>query len=226
MKTIQIAIDGPAGSGKSTIAKLVAKAFNFTHIDTGAMYRAITLKAMRLNIDLANEDAFDFIDQTRFDYKDDHLFMDGVDISQEIRTREVSNQVSLVSSHLSVREKTVKRQQRIAKGLNVVMDGRDIGYNVLPNADFKFYLTANVETRARRRYKENIERGIHSTLDELQKEIAARDDFDSSRIHSPLKPADDATIIDTSDMTIEEVIEAIKVKVREDETIWNLKSEK
>ncbi|MFU8786916.1 MAG: (d)CMP kinase [Candidatus Izemoplasmataceae bacterium] len=218
MKNIQIAIDGPAGSGKSTIAKLVAKAFEYTHIDTGAMYRAITLKAMRLNIDLSNEDAFDFIDQTRFDYKDGILYMDDEDVSKEIRTREVSNNVSLVSSHFIVRDKTVKRQQEISKNLNVVMDGRDIGYNVLPNADFKFYLTANVETRARRRYKENLERGIHSTLKELQTEISSRDAFDSSRVHSPLKPADDAIIIDTSDMSIEEVIETIKVKVREDDS--------
>ena len=221
MKNIQIAIDGPAGSGKSTIAKLVAKAFNYTHIDTGAMYRAITLKAMRLNIDLSNEDAFDFIDQTRFDYKDGNLYMDNVDVSTEIRSREVSNNVSLVSSHFIVRDKTVKRQQELSKNLNVVMDGRDIGYNVLPQADYKFYLTANVETRARRRFKENLERGIHSTLKELQTEIATRDAFDSSRVHSPLKPADDAIIIDTSDMSIEDVIETIKAKVREDEKYGN-----
>ncbi len=220
MKSIQIAIDGPAGAGKSTIAKLVAKAFNFVYIDTGAMYRAITLKAMRMNIDLDDENAFDFIDQTRFDYKDGELYMDKENVKDSIRTREVSNNVSLVSSHFTVRAKTVQRQQQLSKDLDVVMDGRDIGYKVLPNATFKFFLTANVQTRAERRYKENLKRNIHSSLDDLKDEIIARDYFDSHRKHSPLKPADDAIIIDTSEMSIDEVIETIKAKVREDEAIW------
>jgi cytidylate kinase len=220
MNQIQIAIDGPAGAGKSTIAKLVAKAFNFVYIDTGAMYRAVTLKAMRLGINLDDDTAFDFIDDTTFEYHDGNLYMDGEDVSDHIRTREVSNNVSLVSSHLTVRNKTVKIQQELSKNLNVVMDGRDIGYNVLPNATFKFFLTANVETRAKRRHKENLERNIHTSLEDIKKEIIARDHFDTNRIHTPLKAAEDAIIIDTSDMSIDEVIETIKAKVREDETIW------
>ncbi len=217
MKTVQIAIDGPAGAGKSTIAKRVAKAFNYIYIDTGAMYRAITLKAMRLNVNLDDPNEFDFIDSTKFKYDEGNLILDNEDVGQLIRSREVSNNVSLVSSHLTVRNKTVKRQQELAKNINVVMDGRDIGTNVLINADFKFFLTASVQTRARRRYKENLERGIHSTLEDLQREIEARDKFDTSREHSPLKAAEDAIIIDTSDMTIDEVVSTIKRKVREDE---------
>jgi len=186
METTQIAIDGPAGAGKSTIAKLVAKSFGFVYIDTGAMYRAITLKAMRMNIELADENAFDFIDQTRFDYKDGELIMDGENVSHLIRTHTISNNVSLVSSHYTVRHKTVHRQRVLATNKNVVMDGRDIGYNVLPDADFKFFLTADVQTRAKRRYKEDLERGFKSSLDALEKEIVARDHFDTNREHSPL----------------------------------------
>ncbi len=216
MSTIQIAIDGPAGAGKSTIAKLVAQLFDFTYIDTGAMYRAITLKAMQLNVELNDEDAFDFLDQTSFDYKDGVLFMDGNDVSKAIRSREVSNNVSLVSSHANVRKILVDRQRLIANDKSVVMDGRDIGYNVLPTADFKFYLTANVETRARRRFLENAQNGIHIPLEDLKREIIARDDFDSNRAITPLKPADDAIIIDTSDMPIEDVVKTIETKVREE----------
>ena len=217
MKTVQIAIDGPAGAGKSTIAKRISECLNYVYIDTGAMYRAITLKAIELELNLNDPDSFDFIDSTTFEYREGRLFMDGEDVSERIRSREISNNVSLVSSHLSVREKTVIRQQKIAKDINVVMDGRDIGTNVLVNADYKFFLTASVKTRARRRYKENLERGIMSTLEDLQREIEARDKFDTSREHSPLRAADDAIIIDTSDMNIDQVVNIIKRKVREDE---------
>ena len=217
MKTVQIAIDGPAGAGKSTIAKRISECLNYVYIDTGAMYRAITLKAIELELNLNDPNSFDFIDSITFEYRDGRLFMDGEDVSERIRSREISNNVSLVSSHLSVRRKTVKRQQKIAKDINVVMDGRDIGTNVLVNADYKFFLTASVKTRARRRYKENLERGIMSTLEDLQREIEARDKFDTSREHSPLRAADDAIIIDTSDMNIDQVVNIIKRKVREDE---------
>ncbi len=217
MSRTQIAIDGPAGAGKSTIAKLVAQLFDFTYIDTGAMYRAITLKAMQQNVELNDEDAFDFLDQTTFDYKDGVLFMDNEDVSKAIRSREVSNNVSLVSSHKSIRLTLVDRQQKIAENKSVVMDGRDIGYNVLPNADYKFYLTANVETRAKRRFLENAQNGIHIPLEDLKKEIMARDDFDTNRAITPLKPAEDAIIIDTSDMPIEDVVKTIEAKVREED---------
>lgn len=217
MRTVQIAIDGPAGAGKSTIAKRVAAAFGFVYIDTGAMYRAITLKATRLQIDLADESLFTFIDDTQFEYHDGELFMDNENVNQLIRTREISNQVSLVSAHFEVRRRTVERQRALAQNTSVVMDGRDIGYHVLPDATFKFFLTADVQTRAKRRYQENRARGIFTKIQELEQEIKARDAFDSSREHSPLRPAEDAIVIDTSAMSIEDVVEMIKAKVREDE---------
>ncbi len=217
MSTVQIAIDGPAGAGKSTIAKRLADLFEYTHIDTGAMYRAITLKAMRLNVELNDEDAFDFLDQTTFDYKDGVLFMDTKDVSKDIRSREVSNNVSLVSSHQRVRCTLVKYQQDLAANLDVVMDGRDIGYNVLPKATYKFFLTADVATRAKRRFLENANNNIHIPLEDLRNEIMARDAYDSNRIHSPLKPAKDAIIIDTSAMEIDDVVKTIEAKVREED---------
>lgn len=217
MKYIQIAIDGPAGAGKSTIAKLVAKELDFTYIDTGAMYRAITLKAIENNIDLNDESQFDFVYKTNYEFKNGHLFIDGMDISTKIRNHIVSNNVSLVSSYLTVRNELVKVQQEMAKSNNIVMDGRDIGYIVLPNADFKFFLTASIEERARRRMLDNEKRGISTDLERLKSEIARRDYLDTTREHSPLKPADDAVIIDTSHLSIDEVVSSITLRIREEE---------
>ena len=215
MKHIQIAVDGPAGAGKSTIAKLLAKELNYTYIDTGAMYRAITLKAIENDIDINIETKFDFIYKTNFQFKKDNLFMDSVNVSQRVRKNDVSNNVSQVSSYLSVREKLVSVQQAMAKNENIVMDGRDIGYKVLPNADFKFFLTASIEERAERRHKDNLEREIESDINLLRTEIARRDYLDTTREHSPLKPADDAIIIDTSHLTIDEVVTLITLRIRE-----------
>lgn len=215
MRYIQIAIDGPAGAGKSTIAKLIAKNLNYVYIDTGAMYRAITLKALQLQINLQDEDAFKEILDTKFEFIDGHLFMDDEDVSDQIRTHKVSNNVSLVSSYFSVREQCVKIQREIASTNNIVMDGRDIGYKVLPNADFKFFLTASIEERALRRYKDNQARGIKSDFEILKEKIAMRDHLDSTRKHSPLKPADDAIIIDTSALTIEQVVDKITNTIKE-----------
>jgi cytidylate kinase len=141
--------------------------------------------------------------------------MDGIDVSELVRTNDVSNNVSKVSSYYSVRERLVRRQQEMAKKHNVVMDGRDIGYKVLPQANFKFFLTASIEERAERRLKDNQRRGITSNLETLKTEIARRDYLDTTRKHSPLKPAEDATIVDTSHMTIEEVVSFITLRIRE-----------
>lgn len=212
----QIAIDGPAGAGKSTIAKLIADKLQYTHIDTGSMYRAITLKAKRLGISLEDESMFTFVDDTVFQFVDSKLHMDGKDVSDAIRKTDVSNNVSIVASHLYVRERLVAIQYNMAQVDNVVMDGRDIGYNVLPNAPYKFFLTASIETRALRRFKDNEKRGIERDLHLIEKEIVRRDNFDQTRKHSPLKPAEDAEIIDTSDLTIVEVVALITGKIREE----------
>jgi len=213
---IQIAIDGPAGAGKSTIAKLIADKLNYTHIDTGSMYRAITLKAIILNIDLADENSYGFVDDTTFKSINNEIYMDGKNVSSEIRGNDVSNNVSLVSSHLYVRERLVKAQYDMAQNFNIVMDGRDIGYNVLPDATYKFFLTASIETRAKRRHMDNLNRGIKSDVERLQKEIKRRDHLDQTRKHSPLKPAEDAEIIDTSDLSIDQVVNLITGKIREE----------
>lgn len=216
MNYIQIAIDGPAGAGKSTIAKLIADKLNYTHIDTGSMYRAITLKAISLNIDLADESLYKFVDDTTFEFINNDIYMDGKNVSKEIRGNDVSNNVSLVSSHLFVRERLVKAQYDMAQNYNIVMDGRDIGYKVLPNAKYKFFLTASIETRAKRRHMDNLNRGIKSNIETLKKEIKRRDHLDQTRKHSPLKPAEDAEIIDTSDLTIDQVVNLITGKIREE----------
>jgi cytidylate kinase len=217
MPHTQIAIDGPAGAGKSTIAKLVASELGFIYIDTGAMYRAITLKALRLKIDLTDEEAFAFVYETNFSFKDGTLFMDGEDVSKAIREDDVSKNVSLVASYISVRKELVKIQQMLADDKDVVMDGRDIGYHVLPNAEYKYYLTASIEKRAERRFHDNLSRGIQSDMDTIKEEIKRRDHFDSNREYTPLKKADDAKVIDTSHLAIDEVVGLIIQNVREEE---------
>jgi cytidylate kinase len=211
----QVALDGPAASGKSTIAERTAKALGYTFIDTGAMYRAATLKAMRLGIDLADEGAFGFLEETTFDFVDGRILMDDEDVSEAVRTTAVSNNVSLVSSHLLVRTHLVRIQQEMAKHRNIVMDGRDIGTKVLPDADVKIFLTASIEERARRRHHDNQNRGIASDLAALKEEIARRDRFDTTRKHSPLTPADDAIVLDTSHLTIDQVVARITEIIRE-----------
>ena len=217
MNYIQIAIDGPAGAGKSTIAKLIAEHLNYIYIDSGAMYRAITLKALNLGIDLEDEQKYDFVKNTEFKFLEGILFMDGEDVSHDIRENVVSNNVSLVSSYFFVREELVMAQQILAKNHNVVMDGRDIGYKVLPDAKYKFYLTASIKKRAERRNLDNQERKIESNLEVIEKEIERRDFLDTTRKYSPLKAADDAVIIDTSDLAIDQVVKLITDKIMEDE---------
>lgn len=206
----QIAIDGPAGSGKSTIARGVSKRLKFEHIDTGAMYRAVTLKALKLNINLENEEEFEFLKDTKIDFVNQKIFLDGENVTKKIRTIKVTNNVSLVSKYGYVRTVLVSLQQNLAKSKNVIMDGRDIGTVVLPNANLKIFLTATVEERARRRMNERLLEGLEvGSFEETIQEIAARDLKDSTRLISPLKIAEDAIVIDSSNLSVEDVIEKI-----------------
>lgn len=215
MPPIQIAIDGPAGAGKSTIAKALAKRLNIMHLDTGAMYRAVTVKALELGIDLADEAAFDFIDSTDFYFQDGELILDNVNIEKKIRSPLTSQHVSLVASHKYVRDALVSRQQAIALKHDVVMDGRDIGTVVLPDAPFKFFLTADPVTRAKRRMKDMLKSGESVSLEQLVNDIKTRDDYDSNRMHNPLKKAPDAIEIDTKDYSIAALVEKLYTMVKE-----------
>ena len=209
MRYYALAIDGPAGAGKSSVAKMLAAKLKYTYIDTGAMYRAITYKALELKIDISNPNEFDFIDKTIMEFKNDILYLDGEDVTFKIRSNDVSNNVSVVASHIPVRNKLVFLQQKIALDRNVVMDGRDIGTVVLPNADLKIYMSASVEERARRRFEENVSLGIDTDYQKLIIEIKRRDKIDSSRSYNPLKQANDAIFLDTSHLDIHEVANKI-----------------
>lgn len=215
----QIAIDGPAGAGKSTIAKTLSKELGYVYIDTGAMYRTIALYCLKQQADLQDEDAVSalcreaaidirYIDGTQ------HMFLGEEDVSEEIRTEEVSAAASKVSQYPEVRAELVKMQQALAEQYDVVMDGRDIGTCVLPNADTKIFLTASVDVRAERRYKEYLAKGIPCDLEEIKRDIAERDHNDMTREHSPLKKAEDAIEVDTSDLSIPEVVETIRELIR------------
>ncbi len=209
-----IAIDGPAGAGKSTIAKKVAEKLGFVYIDTGAMYRAMAFYYMNKGISVENKEAviaeFDNIDISLKHVEGiQHIFLNGEDVSGLIRTPEVGENASKVSAIAEVRAKLVALQQAIAKTINVVMDGRDIGSVVLPDAELKIYLTASVKVRALRRYKERIEKGEEADLAEIEKEIEERDYRDMHRDASPLICVPDAVVVDTSDLNIDEVMDKI-----------------
>lgn len=224
----RIAIDGPAGAGKSTISKKVAEILGFEYIDTGAMYRAVTLKALALNINLHDEEEYKFLEETRIDFRNQRLFLDDKDVSDEIRSLEVSNNVSLVSSFGYVREKMVSLQRELAKDKNVIMDGRDIGTVVLPDAELKIFLNADITERARRRLKERLENNLPTqTLEETIEEIKERDRKDSNREISPLQKAADAIEIDTSKLNVDEVVEEIiKLVVERGYKMENLEKDK
>lgn len=216
---LQVAIDGPASAGKSTVAKLVAKQFNYVYCDTGAMYRAITLKALQAGVSLDNVDEISKIvksSKITFAPSNDgqRVFIDGDEITQEIRQEDVTNSVSAVAAIADVRKELSDQQKQIALNGGIVMDGRDIGSTVLPDAEVKIFLVASVEERAQRRYKENIQKGINTPLDELQLEIEARDYKDSHRKISPLTKAKDAIEIDTTSLSIEEVVSEIAKVVK------------
>ena len=209
---INIAIDGPGAAGKSTIAKCLAKKLNYVHLDTGAMYRSTAYKALQNHISLEDEEAVcEMLEHTKIQLlTDGSIFLDGEDISDKIRTNEISLAASLVSKLANVRRMLVARQQEMAKEKGFIMDGRDIGTVVLTNAEVKIYMTATPMARAKRRYDQNIAKNIPTgSIEEIAKEIAERDLQDMTRANSPLKKADDAVEIDTSDMSIEEVTERI-----------------
>lgn len=210
MKKITIAIDGPAASGKSTVAKEVAKALDYIYIDSGAMYRALTLKALRSNIDVNDEEAL--VQMTKdadIIIKNQKIYLDDEDVSEAIRGLSVTNNVSTVCSYQGVREEMVNLQKKYGSAEGIIMDGRDIGTTVFPNAELKIFQTASAEVRAKRRYDENIKKGIKCNLEVLTKEIELRDFKDSTREISPLRKADDAILLDTSNLTLEEVVNTI-----------------
>ncbi len=213
MKKLVVAIDGPAGAGKSTVAKLAAKELGYTYIDTGAMYRAVAWKTLQRKADVTDALILGVVKDidVRLAYKDGvtQVFVDGQDITGEIRTPEVSHIVSQVAALGPVREKMVDLQRRMATEGGVLMDGRDIATHVLPDADVKIFLTASIEERAQRRWKEMKEKGYDMSLEELQKDIAARDKADSEREISPLVQADDATLLDTTGRSIDGVVARI-----------------
>ena len=209
-----VAIDGPAGAGKGTITKLVGEKKNLIYIDTGALYRCVTLYMIRNNIDLDEiEKIKELLNKINIELKkennEDLVFLDGEDVSKLIREKEVNELVSQVSHIVEVRKNITNLSRKIAEGKNVIMEGRDIGTNVFPNADVKIYLDATPEERAKRRLKQNIEKGIDIPYEEILKNIIFRDNNDKTSSVAPLKQAEDAFYIDSSNMAIEEVVNRV-----------------
>lgn len=213
-KGIQIAIDGPASAGKSTVAKLVAKKYSYIYCDTGAMYRSVALKALRNKIPLTDQKMImRMMENTKITFKPDakqqKVFIDGEEVTNAIRSEKVTNNVSTVAALLPVRQDLTKRQRQIADDGGIVMDGRDIGTTVLPNAEVKIFLVASVAARAKRRFYDNAQKGIHTPLEKLSQEIKDRDYKDSHRKISPLVQAKDAIRVDTTNVPIDKVVEKL-----------------
>lgn len=218
MNRIAIAIDGPAAAGKSTVAKIVAEKLSYIYIDTGAMYRALTLKALQRSLQLEDEHPLvDLLHFTTIELRQSEngqlVILDDSDVTAEIRSQKVTNNVSYVAKHPEVRKEMVKRQQVLAEKRGVVMDGRDIGTHVIPDAEIKIFLIATVEERANRRHAENVAKGFSSNLEELKKEIEQRDLIDTKREAAPLIKAEDAIEIDTTALSINDVAEQILAEV-------------
>lgn len=208
---ISVAIDGPAGAGKSTVAKLLAAKLGAMYIDTGAMYRALTFKALQKGISVEDEEGlYNLLCQSQIQLVpsgDQQLvLLDGVDVTEDIRSPYVSQHVSTVAKHAQVRKRMVELQQKYAQEHSVVMDGRDIGTTVLPNANVKFFLTASIEERARRRFVEMLKKGYKPELNDIMQDIQMRDKLDQERDQSPLMQAEDAIVIDATSLTIDEVV--------------------
>ena len=209
-----VAIDGPAGAGKSTIAKLVAKKKGYIYVDTGAMYRGLAIHFLKKKADPEDRQAVAEAcrdAEVTIGYEDgvQQIYLNGENVTGMLRTEEVGNMASKTSAIPEVREKLLELQRSLAREKDVIMDGRDIGTNILPNADVKIYLTASVETRARRRYDELKEKGTDCSLDEIARDIRERDERDMTRENAPLKKAEDAILVDSSDMTIQQVVDEI-----------------
>ncbi|GAA0237878.1 (d)CMP kinase [Metaclostridioides mangenotii] len=215
MNNLVIAVDGPAGAGKSTIAKIIADKLGINYIDTGAMYRAITYKCLKNNIDVENTDeVVKLAKNTDIDFKDNNIYLDDKIINDEIRTVDVSNNVSKVSKIKEVRNLLVNVQRNIGSKSSVILDGRDIGSVVFPNADYKFYIVATPEERGSRRFKEMKEKGYDVNLDEIIKDIVDRDKMDMNRKFAPLVKADDALEIDTTGKSIDKVVAEVVSKIK------------
>lgn len=221
MSNISIAIDGPAGAGKSTISKIVAGEMGFVYIDTGAMYRASALYAINNGIDIVNDrkKLISKLDDIKISLKyteqGQRIFLGGTDVSERIREADVSLGASNIAVIPEVRLKLVDMQRELAKKDNVIMDGRDIGTYVLPDADIKIFLTASLDARAKRRYDELIEKGLECNFEDVKKDMAYRDKNDSEREFAPLKQADDAILVDTTDKNLDEAVECIKNIIKE-----------
>lgn len=221
MKKIAVALDGPAGAGKSTVAKEIAKKFGFVYVDTGAMYRAIAIKCINSNYDVSinKDEIINMLESTDVEIKyidgSQHIILDGTDVTGELRTENVSMVASAVSAVKEVRLSLVELQRKLAEKSSVVMDGRDIGTYVLPNAELKIFLTASPEERAKRRCLEYEQKGVSFDFEEVLKDITTRDYNDSHRAFAPLKQADDAILINTDDMPFLEVVDMISSMIKE-----------
>ena len=214
MNNIIVAIDGPAGSGKSTIAKIIAKKFNFTYIDTGAMYRMITLYLLENNIDFDDlKEIEKILNTVNLDMQGDKFYLNNVDVSTKIREKRINENVSKVASIKIVRSNLVDLQRKISNDKNVILDGRDVGTVIFPNAQVKIFLIASPEERARRRYNEFLEKETEITYDEVLKSIKERDHIDSTRDESPFVKADDAIELDSTNLTIDDVVNFISKEI-------------
>ena len=211
---MNIAIDGPAGAGKSSIAKLAAKKMNYVYVDTGAMFRTMAYYFLTNGIEpkeesQVNENCDSIHIEIQYEAGEQHIFLNGKDVSKEIRQEEVGKNASVVAKYPKVREKLLELQRNLAATTDVIMDGRDIGTVVLPDAECKIFLTASSHVRAERRYKELVEKGETCDLEQIEKDIIARDEQDMNREIAPLKQAEDAVLVDSSNMTIDEVVNRI-----------------
>ncbi|WP_449036013.1 (d)CMP kinase [Peptostreptococcus stomatis] len=215
MENLVIAIDGPAGAGKSTISKLIAKNLGINYIDTGAMYRAITYKCLKSGIDINDrQKVVDLCSRTEVDFVDNSIYLDGVRLGEEIRTLEVSSKVSDVAKIPQVREFLLEKQREIGKRSDVILDGRDVGTHIFPDTKYKFFLNASAQEMGRRRYQELVDKGQTVVLEDIIEDIKKRDYIDSTREVAPLVKADDAIEVDSTSMTIDQVVTYISDMVR------------